>query len=144
MNIYIFGTATLAALLFGVYPLLLRASNLKLIPTSITMALGSFLVMTPLFVRFIRQQTRVGTESIGTSRGIALGVIAGVMAACGYLAFQSVIIRKDVEIGNAFAVIMVLQIAFAVLGARLFFNEPLTVQKIVGLIGTVVVVKLLA
>lgn len=124
MNVEI-ACIAVAALFWGAYPLVARASGIGGAMGALILTLSALM---PISAAVIWQG--------GNKPALAdLGklVIAGVMMGIGLLAFNIVVNSRRIEASISIPIIDTAMLIVTVVGAAFFFSESMTLQKIIGI-----------
>ncbi len=118
-----------AGLLWGMAPLVGRLSSVNAMMMTVLIAVGTLVATLP--VAFSQNYAAVGWQYLG------YGVLGGVLNGVGLLAFYWLVAGSNQGLWNAS---QVLPISFVIVpiviaaGSCIFFKEPVTVSKVLGLI----------
>lgn len=118
----------LTGLFFGVWPLISRVANLSTIWTSLTVTIGTAIVVC------------IGVSQelhLPPIRSISLGVVAGIVAGMGLLAYGKLISNSNVwNMSITIPISLVITPMVLIFGSWLFFGDQITLTKgIGGLLG---------
>lgn len=136
MNINTLFLCLLSGVFFGSWPLIMRTTNFHYVIGAFLLQIGSIAVFLPLFKNHFDIRSFLAPA-------IFIGLMAGVMNGFGQLAYQKLITMKEVEISRFAIIVVITQIILTFIAGRIFFGEALTAKKILALIMSVIVVKLL-
>lgn len=120
---------------FAAWPLVMKASQLGPAWIIITLCIGS------ITVGFA---TVISNLVIPPSKNLLIGYLAGITSGLGVFVYGKLISDKAIELSQAIPLSMACIVVFAALGGCLFYAEPFTITKIVGVLMVVVAVFLLA
>lgn len=123
MNLF----SILAGLLFGAWPLIMKKSDLTPMAAAFTLTVMSLAVYLPFLSR--QDYPKTGVLTIG----FGLAVIAGLMNGFGTIAFQKMLADKNIEITVGILLVILTQVVVTAVGGSLFYSEPFTTKKVVGL-----------
>ena len=114
------------AIFFAVYQLMLRPSGLPPAAAGFIMHLVGTIIFIPVCVK-----QKVDWKLITLFAG-SLGVAAGVSQAFGHVWWQKVLADKNVDLGTAAIVMIMMNIVVVVIGSAVFFGEKITLNKGAG------------
>jgi uncharacterized membrane protein len=117
----------IAAFFFAAWPLIMRASGLDPISAGFVLNLTGAVFFLPLFLA-----NRQATSSV-VLIGLLIGVASGLANGFGHFDWQKVVAVGKIDLGRATAVMLVTCIAITTIGARVFYGEPISGQKILGI-----------
>ena len=129
--------ALLSGLLFGTWPLVMKKAGLTPMAAATTLTVMTLAVCAPFLNRADYRTTSVFTLGFG------LAVVAGLMNGAGTIAFQKVIVAKNLEITTGILIVILTQVAITAVGGRVVYGDPLTIKKAFGLVAAVVATYLL-
>ena len=117
----------IVALFWGGYPLIARGANLP-------GPLGALILSAVSLTTIAAATLWTGLDAWPTgSAAIRLGV-AGAMMGIGLLAFNAVAVSRQIEASVSIPIMDTGMLLVSVLAAALFFAEPITARKCVGLV----------
>ncbi len=119
----------LVGLLWGIAPLVGRLSSANAMMMSVLVAVGTLLATLP--VAFSQNY------AAASFKAIAFALIAGLANGIGLLFFYRLVAGANEglwEISKVLATTSVIMPIVLVIGARLFYSEALTIEKIIGLV----------
>lgn len=126
-------SAALLCFVVGIFwaaaPLLGRLSSVNAMMMSVLIASGTLLATIP--VAFSQNYTAVG------SKALIFGLVGGIANGIGLLAFSRLVAGSNEglwEISRILPISLLLVPIGIAIGAKLFFNEAITTEKIIGLI----------
>ena len=116
----------IAALFWGAYPLVARASGIGGAMGALILTLSG---LVPISIAVIWQGgiTKPATADLGKL------IIAGMMMGIGLVAFNMVANSKRIDASISIPVIDTAMLIVTVIGAALFFSESMTAQKVIGI-----------
>jgi drug/metabolite transporter (DMT)-like permease len=116
----------IVALFWGSYPLVARASGVSGALGALILTLSALI---PVGTAVIWQ---AGAPRPATSDLIRL-LIAGVMMGIGLVAFNALVNSKRLDASISIPIVDTVMLLVSVIGAILFFAEPITAKKLVGI-----------
>ncbi len=119
----------LVGLLWGAAPLIGRLSSASAMTMSVLVAVGTLVATLP--VAFSQNYAAVGLKAI------VLALVAGIANGVGLLFFYRLVAGANEglwEMSKTLAITSVIMPVVLVIGARLFYSEAITVDKIIGLV----------
>jgi drug/metabolite transporter (DMT)-like permease len=114
------------ALAWGGYPLLARSSG-------VGGPLGALVLSLCALVPIAVAMTLQGPIARPSSSELMKLVIAGVLMGMGTMAFNFVVNSRRLEASISIPIIDTAMLVMSVIGAAVFFAEPMTLKKIVGI-----------
>ena len=126
----------LAGIFFGGWPLAMRASGFNPFAAGFVLNLGSALIFLPFLKGKINPVTLL---SMGAIFALAASALNGV----GHIAFQTLVAQREIEISRVNTVLVMVVVLTTTVGGRIFYGEPFTWKKILGLVAALTAVKLL-
>ena len=125
-------SATLLCLVVGLFwasaPLLGRLSSVNAMMMTVLIASGTLVATLP--VAFSQNYAAAG------SRALMFGILGGIVNGIGLLAFYRLVAGSNEglwEISRVLPISFVLVPIGLTIGARVFFNEAITIDKLIGL-----------
>ena len=115
-----------AALMWGSYPLILRSSGQG-------SAMGSLLLMLSGLVPIAAAVIWQGGWQRPPAIELTKLAVAGMMMGVGLLTFNAVANSRQIDASISIPIIDTTMLVVTVLGAVLFFAEPVTLKKVIGL-----------
>ncbi|HTE39998.1 MAG TPA: EamA family transporter [Steroidobacteraceae bacterium] len=115
-----------AALFWGSYPLVLRSTGAGGPSGSLILMVGGLI---PIVAAVLWQGTLIKPPTAELTRLL----IAGVMMGFGLLAFNMVANSRVIDASVSIPIVDTAMLIVTVIGAVLFFAEPVTVKKAVGI-----------
>lgn len=109
-------------------PLLGRLSSVNAMMMTILIAFGT--LVTTLPVAFSQNYAAAGSKSL------SIGLIAGIVNGIGLIAFYRLVAGSNQGLWEASKVLPIATILMLIgitLGSRIFFGEPITTQKLIGI-----------
>ncbi len=135
-NALVFSIA--AGIFFGSWPLIARFANLSSFWVAFFIPFGTILLVALAWApKFL-------TASSLSWRAVLVGLLAGACNGLGMLFYGQVISRADWDVSKYVPLVAIVSIAAAAVGAFTLFREPITIQKIAGLVLAAVAVWLLS
>ncbi len=116
----------IVSLFWGGYPLVSRGANLG-------GPLGALFLSTVSWTTILAATWWTGSFAWPAPAAAIRLVIAGAMMGIGLLAFNALAVSRQIEASIAIPVVDTGMLIVSVLAAALFFAEPITVKKCVGL-----------
>ncbi len=121
---------------FGVWPLIMRATGFG--------PLLSFSMLTFTSLMCIIPMTYFFSEAIPHApKAVLLGAIAGIINGIGCFIYLKLIASAGGELSKIIPLVTVLIVITSFLGAYFFYNEPITLKKIGGIVAVILAVILL-
>jgi drug/metabolite transporter (DMT)-like permease len=116
----------IVALFWGGYPLISRGANLG-------GPLGALILSAVSLTTIAAATWWTGGFAWPASAAVIRLVIAGAMMGIGLLAFNAVAVSRQIEASVAIPVVDTAMLIVSVIAAVVFFAEPITIKKLVGL-----------
>ncbi len=118
----------ITALGFGLWPLVARFAALSPIATALFASAGSFVV--------IVAGMRLPMFTYGQTSGgaVLICLVGGILNGIGFLAYSYIISNREWNLSLYIPVVVVLMSVITVIGGMVLFHEPVTAQKVVGIL----------
>ena len=113
----------IAALFFGMWPLVMRFAQLSPAWINFIVVAGSF----PVVIIGL-----LGNNSFPSRQAMALGIFAGILNGVGILAYGK-LIGGDWDISKTLLIALALMPLVVAVGSKILFNEEFTINKTIGL-----------
>ena len=114
------------ALFWGGYPLIARGANLG-------GPLGALILSAVSLTTIAAATLWTGVDAWPTPSAVIRLAVAGAMMGIGLLAFNAVAVSREIEASVSIPIMDTAMLLVSVLAAALFFAEPITIRKCVGL-----------
>ncbi|MBT7007565.1 EamA family transporter [Candidatus Falkowbacteria bacterium] len=124
-----------AGFFFAVWPMIMRVAQMNLLYGATVMGFSTFVAT--LIALLISPQ---GDLTFPGMKPVMLGLAAGVINAFGFLAYVKLITNPEWEVSKMIPAMTALLVLFGALGGWLFFKEPLTANKGIGVVLAILAV----
>jgi drug/metabolite transporter (DMT)-like permease len=116
----------MVALFWGGYPLIARGAG-------IDGPLGALILSVVSLTTIAAATLWSGVEAWPTRGGLVRLIVSGVMMGAGLLAFNAVAVSRRIEASISIPIMDTAMLLVSVLAAMVFFAEPITIRKSLGL-----------
>jgi drug/metabolite transporter (DMT)-like permease len=127
----------LAGLGFGAWPLAMRGSGFHPFVAGFLLNAGSALLFAPFLKGRLSTTTFAGV-------GLLFAAIAAALNGFGHVAFQQLVARQEIELSTMNIIVLIVILFTISAGGALFYGEPFTWRKTVGVLLGIGAVILLA
>ena len=125
----------LTGLFFGIWPLISRQAQLSTTWTTVTITVGTgIVVVINLFQEL----------SLPSTKSLAIGLVAGIVSGFGLLTYGKLIANSSRwDMSLTIPISLIITPMVIIIGGYLFYNETLTIPKVVGGILGVIAIYLM-
>ena len=116
--------SVLTGLLFGIWPLIIRATNISPMWTAATITIGSVIMIIPAILLY--------EPHVPTAKTLLVGIIAGVISGLGLIEYGKLLTTPEWKVTVTVPIALVVTPIVLVVGGWMFFHESITPTKACG------------